>query len=192
MADTIGPNSTKCNAKFLSLLVVRPYGAFVVPERTEIDQRQLEAHVRQVLERAKARNGLSAERAVQLLGSLQPRGAKDRTSWYDWLQNPSSVSALTYVQAAVMAGMMEPPSGGPQAPATQEAAATDDGDRQRLAAMEADRKEMWQVIAGLADDLRKRDERRDEQIWQAISHQGDVLNELQATLKKLIDSSRDK
>lgn len=41
---------------------------------------------------------------VRSLGDLQPRGAETRRSWYDWLERPETVSALTALAAIHVLG----------------------------------------------------------------------------------------
>lgn len=116
-----------------------------------VAERQLEDYIRVVMERARRRRGLSAEKMVELLGGLQSRGATSRNSWYLWQEKPASISAPTFLAAAVMAGVIQVPSAAGETPIPQEAATTDDGDRQRLAAVE----DRLAKLDGLDERVRK-------------------------------------
>ena len=74
-------------------------------EKLDLPDRQvLEDQLRRLLDRARRRSGTSVDEIVQTLGDLQPLGARTRRSWYDWLEKPETVSALTALAAAHLLG----------------------------------------------------------------------------------------
>jgi hypothetical protein len=76
-----------------------------VAEKLDLPDRQvLEDQLRRLLDRARRRSGASVDEIVQILGDLQPLGARTRRSWYDWLEKPETVSALTALAALHLLG----------------------------------------------------------------------------------------
>lgn len=126
-----------------------------LPEPLPIPDRVvLEEQVRRLLERARARLGATVPQFVEGLGGLQAKGAGTRRSWYDWLEKPETVSALTALAALHILGptaAMELLFQSQSAPSTPGADSHAEADR--LTELEAQIATLAELVRGLQQSM---------------------------------------
>jgi len=128
---------------------------------------------------------------VQSLGDLQPLGARTRRSWYDWLEKPETVSALTALAALHVLGpaaAAETIFGGADASVSPAESAALEELRSLLAQVQDELSEQRRESQELRQRVHELDDRLGDQAVQTTSHrpglmQADELDRLVSGLE---------